>query len=447
MTTRPLRLVFLVHYFPPINSSGAKRVEAISKFLAAAGHDVTVVTTQKRSRDGTFSEAMPPGVRVLELDAFGRLAPSRETGAPFQPMYTERRSWTRRLKDLVMAWCGQLPDPRLPFALSLASPLLAREVGDALRAADVVVGSSPPWPMLLAAVIAKRRFGARCVLDYRDQFSECHEMPGGRLAKAVELMVDRWLVHSADHVVAISEPMARYLERFGRAVTTIRNGYDPEMLAQARAQARTRPAGDGRVVIRYMGLVSPGRVPHRFLAALARLAREDRARFERLRIEYYGFADLVRQAVAERYPEIAGAFAFHPNQPYLDALRLMTESDYLLFCETSSTESLSAQGILTTKLLEYIGSGRPVLADISDATLAGGLLRQCGAQHVIGDTPDVFSAAFARADFYERRPDEVSATAASLSRKAQAESYARLAASLAGVPEGRATPAEVVPCP
>ncbi len=164
MSGRPIRFVFLVHYYPPINSSGAKRVEAISKYLAAAGHHVTVATTQKRSEHGDFTEDVPAGVRLLELGPTGKLAPSQATGDGFQPMYTAKRTWKRRLKDAVMAWCGQLPDPRLPFALALASPTLAPEVCAALRNADVVIGSSPPWPMLLAAVIAKRRFGARCIL-------------------------------------------------------------------------------------------------------------------------------------------------------------------------------------------------------------------------------------------------------------------------------------------
>ncbi len=181
-------------------------------------------------------------------------------------------------------------------------------------------------------------------------------MPGGRLAKALEVVVDRWLVGRSDQIVAISKPMAQYLERFGRPVATILNGYDPEVLDAARAEARA--ATDGRIMIRYMGLVSPGRVPHRFFAALTTLARECPARFASLRIEYYGFADLIKQAVATTYSEIAPAFAFYDNQPYRSSLRLMAEADYLLFCETSLTDSLSAQGILTTKLLEYIGSGR-----------------------------------------------------------------------------------------
>ncbi len=423
---RPLRIVFLVHYFPPVNSSGAKRVEAISKFLAADGHDVTVITTSKRARDGEFTEPIPTGVRLIELGAFGIRSPSRHDGARFEPMYAGRPSLLRRTKDRVMEWCGQLPDPRIPFVLGIASPWLDEEAHAALSAADVVIGSCPPWPLLLGALIAKARFDVPAILDYRDQFSQCHEMPGGRVAKWLETVVDRRLAASADQVVAISEPMASYYSAFTSRVETIRNGYDPEVMETARSRAR--PSSDGSIVIRYMGLVSPGRVPHRFFEALdwLRLARPDR--FARLRIEFYGHAALVESAIAERYPSLAGIVRFFPPVPYVESIQRIIEADYLLFAETSSKESLSAQGILTTKLLEYIGSGRPVLAQISPATLAGRLLRQCGEQHVIGDTMETFRAALAEDIFHRRQPDQVSATSHALSRRAQATTYAQVAA-------------------
>ena len=422
---RPLRFVFLVHYFPPVNSSGAKRVEAVSKFLAADGHDVTVIATTKRARDGEFTERIPAGVRVVELGAFGRRSPSRFGGAGFEPMYAGAPSLMRRTKDRVMAWCGQLPDPRLPFAIGIGSPWLAEEAHDALSRADVVIGSCPPWPLLLAALIAKARFDVPAILDYRDQFSDCHEMPGGRIAKWLEKVVDARLAAAADHVVTISEPMGRYYATFTPRVTTIRNGYDPEVMDAARAVAR--PAADGSIVIRYMGLVSPGRVPHRFFEALTWLAGAHPDRFARLRIEFFGHAALIGSAITERYPVLESIVRFEPPVPYQTSIQRIIEADYLLFAETSSTESLSAQGILTTKLLEYIGSGRPVLAQIAPTTLAGQLLGACGSQHTITESADAFRSLLADPAFYQRLPDRISPTSASLSRRAQATEYAALA--------------------
>ena len=416
-----MNIVFIVHYFPPVNSSGAKRVEAISKYLAADGHDVTVITTRKTASDGGFTEVYPEGVRVLELDNLGRVSVSQESSGAFEPMYTEKPSLKRRIKDVVLNVLGQVPDPRLPFALSFLSPMMNAQVKAALNRADVVIGSSPPWPLLLAAVICKKRFNVPCILDYRDHFSECHEMPGGRFAKWLELKIDKWLVGNASHLVTISEPMSSYYRTMAPNVVTIMNGYDHEVLDAARL--RVNPPVPDKVVLRYMGIVSPGRVPHNVMRALVRLKASQPQLFERFQIEYYGGADLIKDALAKQYPSIDSAFSFHAAVPYQDSLRLIVESDYLIFAETSSTQTLSAQGILTTKLFEYIGAGRPVLGDISVNTLAGSFLRRADENNVIGVTSDIFFEAFSATDFYQRKANVVSDFAQGLSRRAQAHQY------------------------
>lgn len=419
-----MNIVFIVHYFPPINSAGAKRIEAISKYLAAAGHAVTVITTRKTSVDGDFTESLPEGVTVLELNKLGKVSSSAKARISFEPMYVGKPSWRRKLKGFVQDLLGQVPDPRLLFAFSFLSPLLDVRAKKALVSADIVVGSSPPWPMLLAAVFCKKRFGAPCILDYRDQFSECHGMPGGKFSKWLEKHIDRWLARSADHVVTVSEPMAFYYKSMAPDVSVIMNGYDHKVLNEARS--RYTPRSSERVTVRYMGFVSPERVPHNIMKALVRLKQTDPARFELFDIEYYGGSDLVKKAIHELYPSIHSAFKFHGSVAYLNSLGLIVDSDYLLFSETSSRESLSAQGILTTKLFEYIGSGRPVLADISAGTLAGSLLNRAHAASVVGNSEEVFLEAFGRPGFYTRQEDSISEFSKGLSRQAQAAQYSEL---------------------
>lgn len=416
-----MRIVLIAHYYPPINSSGAKRFESLSKYFTALGHDVTVITTRKHRTDGAFTEAAPNGVQVIELDGIGREKPSVDDGKIFEPRYASRPSWKRRLKDRVMAILGQVPDPRLSFALAFLSPWLAKRAKYAIQQADIVIGTTPPWPMVLAALLCKMRFGSRCILDYRDHFSECHEMPGGRFAKWLEKIIDRRLVNAADKIVCISDPMSRYYNSLTANVETILNGYDHDKMEIARAASRV--IQDDKVRIRYMGAVSPGRVPHNILKASVALRAQQPELFDRLRFEFYGNAALIQDAVNNSYPEISSAFYFFSPVSYSESLKKIIEADYLLFSETSSNATLSAQGILTTKLFEYIGSDRPILADISAETLAGNLLSSCGGWHFISQSPEFFFNEISRQDFFERKSDYSSPVSMSLTRKYQADRY------------------------
>ncbi|WP_246218831.1 glycosyltransferase [Parasphingorhabdus halotolerans] len=403
----------------------------MTKFFARAGHTVTVCTTSKSGSDGEFTEETPKGVAVFELDRLGRISPSEQGKRQFEDMYSDKPSFSRRLKAIVMDLFGQLPDPRLPFALGFGSPFLAPEVKQALRESDVVVGSCPPWPLVLASLIVSKRFGPLCIMDYRDPFSDCHEMPGGRFAKFVEKVVDKFLVRRADAVVAISGPMAEYYRNFNPKTSVIMNGYDHEVIEQVALDNiwQAKSAQDP-IVLRYMGLVSPGRVPHNLLAALTKAVRAKPELLERLRFEYYGPGDIMRKTLDAEYPDIAELFHFNSNIPYRQALGLMLTADYLLFCETSSKHNLSAQGILTTKLFEYIASGRRIVADIDKQTLAGGLVAKADASHVISTDPNHFEEFLLSDGFLSPGPSKPSLIANNLSRKFAADQYMELMKSM-----------------
>ena len=438
-------IVLIVHYFPPINSSGAKRMEALSKYLSRAGRNVTVITTVKSSGDGEFSEAMPDRVTVLELNWKGQ--PRQSSAGPAPAAEQQGKSALRRVKDLVMHAFGQLPDPRLPFAMSLLLPKLDTQVANAIAGADIIVATTPPWPPLLAAIGLKKRFGKPVVLDYRDQFSMCHEMPGSRLAKALEIPVDRFLARRADAIVAISEPMAAYYRGFHDDVSVILNGYDPEPLDLAKSRVSWSARATGApVVLRYLGLVSDGRIPRAMLAALDKLVGEGAFSTSSASFEFYGEARLLEQYLVARHPSLLPMFKFLPRVSYAESLELAVTADHLLFCENSIPpkpgEAASANGILTTKLFEYLASGRPIVADISPQTLAGSFAVSANAKHFVSNRAADFEEFFVSDRFFLPPAVEVTPFVEALSRAEQSMTYLSL---LDSVVERAATPAKAAP--
>ncbi|VFR44473.1 TPR/glycosyl transferase domain protein [plant metagenome] len=421
-------IVFIVHYFAPINSSGAKRVDALSKYFAQDGHDVTVITTRKTGAQGTFTEPYPAGVKVIELDSLGRLRPSQYGAGDLEPMYTARPSLMRRIKGIAMSWFGQVPDPRLPFALNFLAPWLDGEARAALKRADVIIGSSPPWSMLLAAYLASRRFGKPMLLDYRDHFSECHEMPGSWFSDRLEKVLDRFLSRRAKRLVTISEPMRSYYAGFNPDTHVVLNGYDPEPMERALQASPWEPGLPGRAIVsRHMGIVSPGRIPRSMLVALQQLHQKGYfAGKPEVRFEFYGYADLLSRTLAESYPELLPMFHFYKPVSYQESLGLICAADHVLFSEVSNATTLSGQGILTTKLFEYVGAGRTIIANISPTTLAGQLVRNAGKDHVVTDQVEDFVEYFQSDVFWSPRESRFSEFGATLSRKHQAGNYFKI---------------------
>ena len=320
-----MNIVLVCHYYPPANNTGAKRFTALSKNLVKLGHAVTVITTTKRPSDGQFSEVSPEGVSVIEVNRLGRPQRSRcveydGTAGRYEALHDPNPSFGRLIKNWAFRVFGQLPDPRLPFALSFLSPFCSKMVISSIRNADVVVATSPPWTMLLAAIFIKTRFRKKVVLDYRDHFSECHAMPGTVFAKSIERILDRKLCGSADGVVTVSGPMTDYYQKYNSTVRTIYNGYDNgEMAIALRAPRRVL---DGRViVVRYLGTVSPGRIPRNFISAIREMNGCGRLSAKELRVEFYGNCQLLSKYIAENFPDIS--VYFHFLMGYLTLIRFV----------------------------------------------------------------------------------------------------------------------------
>lgn len=432
-----MKIVFITHYFPPLNSSGARRINAFAKYLAAKGHQITVITTRKTGRDGLLTEEVPSYLTLLELGGWGRLASTVLGGnaAAANQGTVATRSLAGRLllkiKRSVMKVGGQLIDHRLLFAMQFAFPWLAGEVKAAINEADIVMSSCPPWPTHLAGRLAKTRFGKRWVADYRDQFSGNHILRGSALSRPIEVWLERWLIKTADHVVAISGPMKEYYELFHPEVTCIENGYDEGVFEQARARIRDQgvnaPADE--FVIRYMGTITADRIPVAFFQALAQVNQQPG---RRVVAEFYGESTLLRKALPESVPQAEPFVRFCPQLPYMAAIQSVLTADALFFIETSDFSSHSARGVLTTKLFEYLAARKPVVAEISARSLAAQYIRQSGLGVVVSEDAAEILRGLERLRAGEFKPEIDDVFINSLSRQVKAQELEQLFQRLVG---------------
>lgn len=378
-----MKIVFIAHYFPPLNSSGARRINAFAKYFSEWGHEVTVITTKKTERDGLLTEQVPNYLHLMEINNIGQKSSSVITAqsVPSANRSIETRSWLGRFllktKRTVMKVCGQLVDHRLLFALQFASPFLASDVKGALREADIVMSSCPPWPTHLAGLLVKKRFKKYWVADYRDQFSGNHLLRGSFVSRPIEVFLERWLLQSANCVTVISDPMKDYYEQFHSDVVCIENGYDEKIFEEASLNLSTslNSFHENELIIRYLGSITADRIPKVFFQAISQL---NRLSGRKLIVEFYGESTLLRNAINDVAPEAVPYIRFHAQLSYIKSIQSMLSADALFFVETSDNSSHSSRGVLTTKLFEYLAARKPIIAEISPNSLAAKYLFQSG---------------------------------------------------------------------
>lgn len=180
-----MRVLIISQHFAPEITAARARVQAFAEGLARRGHEVEVVCAVPNHPAG-----------VIEPEFRGRLIAS-------SPMdgFQVRRVWVRA-------------SPRksainrvLLYGTFAAMATVAGST--VVRRPDVVLASSPPLPVGVAAAAVAARHRVPWVFDVRDLWPEAAialgELREGRLARAVARL-ERRLYRSADRVVTVTEP-------------------------------------------------------------------------------------------------------------------------------------------------------------------------------------------------------------------------------------------------
>jgi hypothetical protein len=163
-----------------------------------------------------------------------------------------------------------------------------------------------------------------------------------------------------------------------------------------------RAPEDDALRVRYVGNFYGTRTPAPLLRALAALHSSDPSSLDRVFFELVGVTDpnIVESCGAGGLP--AGVVSVGPPVGYGESLRLMTEADGLLIIDAPADVSV----FLPSKLIDYVGAGRPVLG-LTPRGAAARLITRLGGW-VADPSDDAAGAAALRSflDFLRRRRDE-----------------------------------------
>jgi glycosyltransferase involved in cell wall biosynthesis len=417
------RLLILCHDFPP-EIAGVRRVLKFCELLPAHGIVPAVVAPRPFAATGydpaplrAIEEAGIEVVRTPSRDPHWLrhrlpadwspddppppwLAPSKAVGNAGEGSPDAGRAAVARQKPAALRWAARqvrrwafFPDDRapwIPFAVRAAEDWLRAHPGAALMT------TSFPHSVHVAGLRLKRRIpGLRWLADFRDgwtQNADFFDPPTPWHARR-HRRAEAAVASEADLLFAVSPPIAEHFADLranaanadsagGReAVALVANGYDERDAATARDAAReiraSRPAGAPSSLV-YTGSLFGKRGAEPLLRALATL-RDEGTPF---RLDLYARLKPEEEALAASLGLLSGKdggdapIAVRGFVPHAEALAAQAAADALLLLVEPGPRSAI---MMTQKVFEYLGAGRPILAAAPRDSACGKLLAEVGA--------------------------------------------------------------------
>jgi len=309
------------------------RVLKEAKTLAEAGHDVRIIAVLDEDTE-PYEER--DGFRILRVDTslVGK-RPVSEGGRPQSPGL-----W-RRLRAKISSFFALLRYYRRAWRIVKDEP------GDIYQCQDLIT--------LPLGYRAKRRHGGRLVYDVYELTTELAYI--SRLERAGWRVLERFLIHRADEVIATGTYRAEYLSRkYKIAAPTVILNCPPRLAAKARNRALREKLGltdDAVPVILYQGGFIPGRGLDNLVLAAAHLDRGVLVLMGWGPLEA-GLRSLVKKEGLERRVYFTG-----PVAPDRVVYYCMSASVGVVIYQRTSLNNYYAT---PNKLYEYISAGLPVVS-------------------------------------------------------------------------------------
>lgn len=345
-----LRILIVTTAFPPLNSIASHRPYSWARVWRDEGHTVHVLTLTKYSYEGPVD--LTPDmtdIHVHEVPYLGAFSGTHARGRTS----VSRWEWLKRVTRRVRLALGMLGDVRL-----LAYPSMVREGVRVARQHDIdlIIATTPPEMALLAARTIASRLTIPWVADFRDAWFPDLRLYHTKLVGSIAGPITKWLVKRAMVCVTVSEGLRERLSNYlGREVFLAYNGY----FIGIHDKTSARPWSDHKLHIAYTGRVYPGKQnPEPLFRVLASLRRVQPDLADQLAVDFYGLDGPWLQPMIKQYG-LEDCVCAHDFVPYQKSITVQRAADVLLFLHWADGPG---DGMLTGKLFEYMGSGRPILA-------------------------------------------------------------------------------------
>lgn len=372
------KVLIITHDFPPYGNVGSSiRMVKFAKYLPDFSWQPIVLSTKHNApfQDKSFldqisgeseifytKDYLPSILRRIRRKISGPKLELNETQLGGADSKSETLSYRCRGLNLIMKPIRSVVSTFIlvPDRTILWSRIACKQALEILRRDrfDVVLTSSPPHGVHWVGLILKVRYGIPWVVDFKDQWIDnpAH-YKDVRVKKMVHSVLQKKMVGNADIVVSATEAgtkglSTRYNSMKSKFIT-ITNGFDPQ---DFESELSNRPNQD-RMVLTHVGNIGSSRDPAFLLKALSEIRNASMA--DDIEVRFTGNFNCDREFWEK---ELAAMFVCGEEVAHEDAIKEMFESDVLLIFQP---DLVGARFAVPGKLYEYIATGRPILAMVS----------------------------------------------------------------------------------
>jgi glycosyltransferase involved in cell wall biosynthesis len=374
-------VLMIAYLYPPLDHTGVRRIVKFVKYLPEFGYKPVILTTQNYGAlpDDPENLVFRTGDLLSHLKRlYQSLKTKHITDSPPQDVrLLAPDSPLERLKSTVM-----IPDGKIVWY-----PAAVRRGRQLIRSQPIrlLYSTSSPETDHLVALKLKQETGLPWLADFRDGWMFEPLISSRRASgfwSGLSARLEQKVILAADRLVTVNEIIAndivrRYPESAAK-VAVITNGYDSEDFSLLRRQVNQ--AQKFRVV--YTGALLLSRAGTKItglLAALQAIHQTPHPLRQDLEIVIVGHLTNPEVEAIEK-SGLAHYFSLIKSVSYQKALQYQLDAEILLL--VTPAEDI---GVSTSKLFEYLATGRPILA-LTGQSAAAQIVTQMNAGLVV--SPD-----------------------------------------------------------
>jgi glycosyltransferase involved in cell wall biosynthesis len=363
ITGKLRKVLIITYYWPPSGGAGVQRWLKFSKYLREYGWEPVIYTPENPEApavDHSLENDIPEGISVIKLPIFEPYSAYKrfvgmKPGDKVNAGFLQEKEKPGRAEGFAVWLRGNffIPDARR-FWINPSIKYLTKYLKD--NPVDAIVSTGPPHSMHLIAMHLNKSFNIPWLADFRDPWTGIdfyHQLKLTSIANKFHHKLEKKVLSTATEVTVISRDMMNefngIVERGYKLVT---NGYDEEDISPLPQNQL-----DNEFTISHIGSLNPARNPLILWKVLAEMVKNNPLFANALRIKLVGKVDIGVMKSIEDFG-LTEYLTRIEYMPHRDVMHEIQKSQVLLLLINNTP---NAKGILTGKIFEYLGSGRPIL--------------------------------------------------------------------------------------